>query len=198
MGKPGGLGDGWRLLLIVVALAAVVTVSLMARPEPKPDATDRGIDDPPPSTTEPASDPAPAPAPSPTEESPIVDEDDLAEDLFGGELPSGVSLPQGLGGSGSGKSLPRKDLVIEISSDQPVHRVSYLIPTSDDERAGRDESVGKTWTHRTKVWGKPDYAAVFVHAIYPGVSVTCTIKVEGRVTERRTIVGPYAAMWCQG
>lgn len=117
--------------------------------------------------------------------------------LEGLGLPPGMQ-PPGLGGSGSAKSLPRADLVIRITSAQPVHHVSYIIPTSDREQYGKDTSAGRTWTYRTKVWGRPDYAAVFVRGLYPGVEVTCVITVDGRVTERRTIIGPHSAMWCQG
>lgn len=131
-------------------------------------------------------DAAAAPDPSPTS----LPELDL-------KLPEGV-VPPGLGGSGEGWSLSRATISIRITSTSPLHKISYIIPTSDDSPYGEENGVGTTWSHRTKVWGKPDYAAVFVHALYPGVKVSCVITVNGRVTERRTIVGPYAAMWCQG
>ncbi|HWJ11983.1 MAG TPA: hypothetical protein VNS46_21550 [Nocardioides sp.] len=114
------------------------------------------------------------------------------------QLPADLPVPSGLGGSGSGKSLPRTAYQIRITSTKPLYRVQYIIPTSDDQQYGEDNGVGNSWTHTTKVWGHPDYGAAFVHALWPGVEVSCVVTVGGRVVERRTIIGPYGAMWCQG
>lgn len=181
--------------LVVVLAVLLGVVAFLNRPAPTESAAD-------PSRRQTASD---SPSASPTAEkkrkkpretpSASVTADPAAVEGLG--LPAGVQ-PPGLGGSGTGKSLPRAKLTIRITSDQPVHHVSYIIPTSDREQYGKDTNAGRTWTYQTTVWGRPDYAAVFVRGLYPGVKVTCVITVNGRETERRTIIGPYSAMWCQG
>lgn len=189
-GRPGG-ENRWAWL-VVAAVLALSILAFVNRPGPTESrATDRTEATP---SAEATSTPAsaspsarPRRTPSPSAEQPSAAGVDLPE-----------NVPAGLGGSGNGRSLTRAALSIRITSTSPLHKVSYIIPTSDGQQYGEDDGVGTSWSHRTKVWGKPDYAAVFVHALYPGVKVTCVITVNGRETERRTIIGPYGAMWCQG
>lgn len=191
VGRPGGESK-WVWLVVVLAVLLGV-VAFLNRPAPTESAADpsrRQTTSETPSAT-PATEKArkkPRATASPTVDPAAVE---------GLGLPAGVQ-PPGLGGSGTGKSLPRAKLTVRITSDQPVHHVSYIIPTSDREQYGKDTNAGRTWTYQTTVWGRPDYAAVFVRGLYPGVKVTCVITVNGRETERRTIIGPYSAMWCQG
>lgn len=193
--RPGGESK-WVWFITIVAVAVGV-LAFLTRPGTSPEsATDPG-DRPSASgttTPTPSARPKPRRSASPSAE-PV---EDVQPDAGSLDLPDGVQLPAGLGGSGSGRSLPRTTLKIRVVSSQPLYRVSYIIPTSDDERYGQDDGVGNTWSHTTRVWGRPDYAAVFVQAFWPGVKVTCVITVGGRETERRTIVGPQGAMWCQG
>lgn len=174
------------MTIVAVALGALAFFN-------RPDSNDRSAEDPaaaPSTTAEPTATPTPhkrRKKPAPTEATPEAV-----------QLPAGLPMPPGLGGSGNGKSLPRTAYQIKITSAKPMYRVQYIIPTSDDQQYGEDNDVGTTWTHNTKVWGRPDYGAAFVHALWPGVEVTCVVTVGGRVVERRTIVGPYGAMWCQG
>lgn len=187
--RPGGESKWlWIVTIVAVALGALAYLN-------RPDRPGESADDPAaaPSTTA-------QPSVTPTERTrrkkkPPVAESDLPEPV---QLPSGLPMPPGLGGDGSGKSLPRTAYRIAITSTKPLYRVQYIIPTSDDQQYGEDNGVGNSWTHTTKVWGRPDYGAAFVHALWPGVEVTCVVTVGGRVVERRTIVGPYGAMWCQG
>ncbi|MEV5001520.1 hypothetical protein [Nocardioides sp. LML1-1-1.1] len=193
--KPGGESRWiWFITIIAVGLGIFAFIT---RPGPTPDsATDP--------TDRPAATAMPSPSPRPSERptqdtSPSVEPVEATQpDAASLGLPDGVALPAGLGGSGSGRSLPRTTLKIRVFSTEPLYRVSYIIPTSDDQRYGQDDGVGSSWSHTTRVWGKPDYAAVFVQAFWPGVKVTCVITVGGRETERRTIIGPQGAMWCQG
>lgn len=191
--KPGGESRWiWFITIIAVGLGIFAFVT---RPGPTPDtATD------PTRRPDATAMPTPTPRPSrPAEASTTAEPvEATAPDAGALNLPAGVALPAGLGGKGSGRSLPRTTLKIRVLSTQPLYRVSYIIPTSDDQRYGQDDGVGNSWSHTTRVWGKPDYAAVFVQAFWPGVKVTCVITVGGRETERRTIVGPQGAMWCQG
>ncbi|HVK30362.1 MAG TPA: hypothetical protein VM575_18630 [Nocardioides sp.] len=186
--RPGGESKWlWIVTIVAVALGALAYLN-------RPDSPDDSADDPTaaPSTT---AEPTATATPRKRKKKPPVTEDDLPEPV---QLPSGLPMPPGLGGSGNGKSLPRTAYRIHITSAKPLYRVQYIIPTSDDQQYGEDNGVGTTWTHDTKVWGRPDYGAAFVHALWPGVEVTCVVTVGKRVVERRTIVGPYGAMWCQG
>ncbi|HWJ11140.1 MAG TPA: hypothetical protein VNS46_17305 [Nocardioides sp.] len=185
--RPGGESRGLAIVAIVAVLLGVL--AYLNRPGPP----DESADDPAaaPSTSATAT-PSPAQRKRPKAK---ATEEEIPGTL---QLPSGLQMPPGLGGSGSGESLPRKAYQIKITSTKPLYRVQYIIPTSDDQQYGEDNGVGNSWTHTTKVWGNPDYGAAFVHALWPGVEVSCVVTVGGRVVERRTIVGPYGAMWCQG
>lgn len=191
--QPGGESRWiWFITIIAVGLGIFAFIT---RPGP----TTESATDPterPSASASPTPTPTPRPAPRESATNELVEATQPDAGSLG--LPAGVALPAGLGGSGSGRSLPRTTLKIRVFSTQPLYRVSYIIPTSDDQRYGQDDGVGSTWSHTTRVWGKPDYAAVFVQAFWPGVKVTCVITVGGRETERRTIIGPQGAMWCQG
>ena len=104
----------------------------------------------------------------------------------------------GLGGSGGVQGLPRHELTLTISSAAPLGTVGYIIPTSLNDNYGVVKNVGRTFSVSTVVYGNPDYAQGFAQADARGNPVTCTVTVDGRVTERRSTEGPYAALFCQG
>ncbi|QSR25108.1 hypothetical protein CFH99_05675 [Nocardioides aromaticivorans] len=184
--RPGGESK-WLWIVTIVAVA-VGALAFLNRPDPP----DESADDP---AAAPSATPEPSATPTPRQRRKKAEAEETPEAV---DLPSGLPMPPGLGGSGSGKSLPRTAYQIKITSAKPMYRVQYIIPTSDDQQYGEDNGVGTSWVHNTTVWGRPDYGAAFVHALWPGVEVTCVVSVGGRVVERRTIVGPYGAMWCQG
>lgn len=184
--RPGGESKWlWIVTIVAVALGALAYLN---RPGPPSDSADDPVAAP--STT---AEPSATPTPRKRKKKPAAEETPEAV-----QLPSGLPTPPGLGGSGSGESLPRTAYRITITSTKPLYRVQYIIPTSDKQQYGEDNGVGNTWAHSTTVWGRPDYGAAFVHAVWPGVEVTCVVSVGRRVVERRTIIGPYGAMWCQG
>lgn len=186
--RPGGESKWlWIVTIVAVTLGALAYLN---RPDPPSDSADDPTAAPSTTTT---AEPSATPAPRKRRKKPAAEETPEAV-----QLPSGLPMPPGLGGSGSGESLPRTAYRISITSTKPLYRVQYIIPTSDKQQYGEDNGVGNTWTHSTTVWGRPDYGAAFVHAVWPGVEVTCVVTVGRRVVERRTIIGPYGAMWCQG
>lgn len=184
--RPGGESKWlWIVTIVAVALGALAYLN-------RPDSPDSAVDDP---TATPSTTAEPTDTATPRKRKKKAADEESPGAV---QLPSNLEVPPGLGGAGNGTSLPRTPYQIRITSTKPLYRVQYIIPTSDDQQYGEDNGVGPTWTHTTRVWGRPDYGAAFVHALWPGVEVTCVVTVGKRVVERRTIVGPYGAMWCQG
>jgi hypothetical protein len=114
-----------------------------------------------------------------------------------GQFP-GLGTPPGLGGSGRTDSLPAHRLTIRLSSPNPIGWTGYIIPTSTEHPRGSAMVSGGSWSLTTTVYGRPDYGVVFLQAGADGRPATCTITVDGRVTERRSTRGPYGTVWCQG
>jgi hypothetical protein len=112
----------------------------------------------------------------------------------------GAGLPnlKGLRGKGGIVGLPREKVVLSMSSSAPIAYVGYIVPTSLDHSTGTVRSPGTSWSLTTTAYGPPDYAQLFSLAGPAGVPVTCTITVNGRVTETRTTSGPYDQLFCQG
>jgi hypothetical protein len=110
---------------------------------------------------------------------------------------NGDLLP-GLTGDGLSTGVPELALLITVSSREPIRTVGYQVPTSRRHPHGVVRGVGTRWSLRTTVYGNPDYARVFLQAGPSGAAITCTVQVEGRVTERRSTEGPYGATMCQG
>jgi hypothetical protein len=88
--------------------------------------------------------------------------------------------------------------VLSMTSAAPIAYVGYIVPTSLDHSTGTVTSPGTSWSLTTTAYGPPDHAQLFSLAGPAGVPVTCTITVDGRVTETRTTSGPYDQLFCQG
>jgi hypothetical protein len=112
----------------------------------------------------------------------------------------GAGLPdlKGLRGKGGIVGLPKEKVVLSMTSAAPIAYVGYIVPTSLDHSTGTVRSPGTSWSLTTTAYGPPDYAQLFSLAGPAGVPVTCTITVNGRVTETRTTSGPYDQLFCQG
>lgn len=123
-----------------------------------------------------------------------------------GDVPPGIlagmgsPLGEGAGFGGDGFTLNNKPkkLVISARSSVSVRGVGYIIPTSAESSYGTAEVSGRTWSLSTDVYGGPDYARVWIQAGYEGVPITCTVSVDGRVTDTRTTSGRYGIAMCQG
>ena len=107
-------------------------------------------------------------------------------------------LPPGLSGSGGNASLPKIKIHLEVFSAEPIGIVGYQVPTSLTDSSGTVRNVGTHWSLDTIGYGNPDYARLFFGAGPSGTPVTCIIRVNGKVTERRSTDGPYGRTMCQG
>lgn len=110
---------------------------------------------------------------------------------------AGLGL-KGLAGEGGESHLQGHRISMQMSSSSPIRTVGYIVPTSLDNSYGVVKNVGSSWSLGTTVYGPPDYAQLFAQAGPAGNRITCTISVDGKVTERRSSVGPYGRLFCQG
>ncbi len=113
-------------------------------------------------------------------------------------FPGAGATLTGLGGEGGVKGLPKMRITLSMTSAAPIAYVGYIVPTSLDNSTGTVKDPGTSWSLTTIGYGPPDYAQLFSIAGPTGIPVTCTITVNGKVTERRTTTGPYDQMFCQG
>ncbi len=111
---------------------------------------------------------------------------------------AGGGSGQGLAGGGGVANQPIRTVTLSLTSEAPLGTVGYIIPTSLRDNYGIRTDVGRTFSVTTTAYGPPDYAQGFARAAQRGFPVTCTITVDGRVTERQTTAGPYGALFCQG
>jgi hypothetical protein len=104
-----------------------------------------------------------------------------------------------LGAGGSGLSLRGvHTLVAHVESSEPIGDIGYLAPTSPDLSFGTAKNVGKSWTVRTRVTGRPKYAIIWIKGAKDGTSVSCSITIDGKVADRQRTKGPYGRQICFG
>lgn len=108
-----------------------------------------------------------------------------------------MNLP-GLSGEGGTLHLPRHRVTVSMTSRAAINSVGYIIPTSLKNNYGVAKKVGTSWSMSTIVYGDPAYAQLFAQAGARGFPITCTITVDGKVTDRRSTEGPYGQLYCQG
>lgn len=89
-------------------------------------------------------------------------------------------------------------IVLRVTSAAPIVRVGYLMPTSHESPSGDIRHVGRSWQLTSTVYGSPAYAAIFVQAGRDGTPITCTVTVNGTVTDSRTTKGAYGRQVCLG
>lgn len=115
----------------------------------------------------------------------------------GGGTGGTLDMP-GLQGGSLYKYLPKHAITLRVTSEAPIGTVGYVMPTSLRNSSGTVKNVGTSWSLNSTVYGSPDYAQIYVQAGARGFPITCTILVDGKVTERRSTEGPYGQMVCQG
>lgn len=111
---------------------------------------------------------------------------------------AGLNGLTGLKGQGGITSFPKHNIVLQLTSASPISYAGYLVPTSQDRSYGVSRNPGTSWSLSTIGYGPPDYAQIFSAAGRYGATVTCTVTVDGRVTDRRSTDGPYSQLFCQG
>lgn len=90
----------------------------------------------------------------------------------------------------------RHRLVLGATSTAAIGTVGYLVPTSSKDDYGSARQVGTRWSLRTTVTGKPYYAAIFVQAGAAGTSITCTIRLDGKLVSSASTKGAYGQQVC--
>lgn len=192
-------GEAFASLAIGVGLLAVVLAFLVG---PTDDALDRATPDEP-FSSRPA-DPEPDVYTGPTADpSPAAGVGQRAADARDGDSPLGTGLgtsptPPGLRGTGGTKNLPKQRITLTMRSTAPIGTIGYVVPTSLDRSYGVVEDVGTSWSLSTIGYGNPDYAQLFAQSGPTGAAITCTVTVNGIVTESRSTDGPYSQLFCQG
>lgn len=112
---------------------------------------------------------------------------------------AGINGLEGLSGEGGIIGLPKVKISLSLTSSTPIAYVGYIVPTDvDQEYTGVQKEIGTSWSLTKTGYGPPDYAQMFSIQSPGGAPVTCTIRIDGRVTESRTTTGPYDQLFCQG
>ena len=183
--------DRRNFLIIAVIAIAVIVASLALRTGRDDEKAVDPVAEP---STSASSEATATPAPRHKKREPLA-----ASALAGAPNASVFGLPPGMQGSGSVTSLPPHHVTITWSAPRSaVGVVAWIIPSSQDHEQGKATSYAHSYSLSTTVYGNPKYAAVFAQADVHGNPITCTITVDGRVTEQRTASKPFSAMWCVG
>ncbi len=123
---------------------------------------------------------------------------DFGKGLGAGGIGSGEFNLPGIQGGSIYQYLPKHRVTMRVTSEAPIGTVGYIVPTSLRNSSGVVKNVQRSWSLTTTAYGDPDYAQLFMQAGVRGFPITCTISVDGQVTERRSTEGPYGQMVCQG
>jgi hypothetical protein len=94
-------------------------------------------------------------------------------------------------------TLPKRNIVMTATSDGPILRMGYVVAYGHPARGSatnmaspvRITAVGRSYSR---------VAAFGVQASPVATYLTCTVTVDGRVTARKTVHGPYAVALCVG
>lgn len=101
-------------------------------------------------------------------------------------------------GSGSSKSLPKHHVVVKAVSDGELMAVGWWIPFANGPRKGGEAPKSKTFSHGDTTYGSSDLARILAYGGPNSRHTTCTVLVDGKVTEKQSAEGPYAEVFCQG
>lgn len=195
--KAAAGGAAVVTVLVIVLVAMMVSKSSPEEPKssPLPSTTP---------TTAPLSElPTVTPSATPTKKPGTSVEKQFAEGLQslgsgGGATGGNLQMP-GLQGGSMYKYLPKHRIVLRATSQAPIGTIGYIMPTSLNESSGVVKNYkGTSWSISSTVYGDPDYAQIYLQAGARGYPITCTITVDGKVTERRSTEGPYGQLVCQG
>lgn len=189
---------------LVTVLVIVLVVAMVNKPSPEDPAGASPLPSAP--TTAPLSElPTVTPSATPTKKPATSVEKEFAKGLSGlqgggGGAATGGSLQMpGLQGGSMYKYLPKHHIVLRATSRAPIGTIGYIMPTSLNESSGVVKNYkGTSWSISSTVYGDPDYAQIYLQAGSRGYPITCTITVDGKVTEQRSTEGPYGQMVCQG
>ncbi|KRA31212.1 hypothetical protein ASD81_17250 [Nocardioides sp. Root614] len=178
----------WAAILVMVTVGVIVLL--------RPDSPERAIDDGRPRAGEDVTTLATEQAT--TKKKPKIIESSELPAAFGNNFPGLGVQPGGIRGNGASYSAEKHEVTIRWRARHPLGLVAYIVPTSTNNSQGSHVENSNSWSMSTVAFGNPDYAVAFVQARADGQPVTCEILIDGRVTDRRSTVGPYGSVWCQG
>ncbi len=89
-------------------------------------------------------------------------------------------------------------LVLNVSSSGPIGVLGYLVPTGLSAPYGSVRTHPRHWSSSQQAIGKGYLAAVFVQTGRDGTPITCSVSVDGKVTNTATTSGPYGRAVCLG
>lgn len=185
---------------VLAALLVLTLVWLLVRNTDKPAPEEPGV-----ASGLPTAEPTLAELPTPTADPSTAAEVQAAAQRAFAEFGRGLSSGQGgtfsmpgLAGGSIYQYLPKHTVTMRVTSEAPIGTIGYIVPTSLRNSSGVVKNVKTVWTLTTTAYGDPDYAQLFMQAGARGFPITCTITVDGKVTERRSTEGPYGQLICQG
>lgn len=90
------------------------------------------------------------------------------------------------------------DVVVSATSAGPIAVLGYLVPTGLGKSYGGVDNHPRHWSMSERAVGSGYLAAIFLQAGKSGAPVTCTITIDGKVTDRQTTSGSYGRAVCLG
>lgn len=115
-----------------------------------------------------------------------------------GSFPSTAMGEAGFAGTGFDRGLKPHHIVITAESDGPLAGVGWQMPTADGPRGGKDAVGQRSFRHEATVYGGPDYAQLYTFDGPNSSWVSCTITVDGKVTDHQVAKGPWGQVFCRG
>jgi hypothetical protein len=120
------------------------------------------------------------------------------DQVVGGLPSTGMGGISGVAGTGFNSGLKPHHIVITAESDGPLAGVGWKMPTADGPRGGKDAVGARSFRHEATVYGPPDYAQLYTFDGPESSRLSCTITVDGKVTDHQEAHGPWGQVFCQG
>jgi hypothetical protein len=190
-------------VVATVVVLAIVVLLVRQPNEPAQDPTPIALPTNTPTATPLKTLPTTVPSASPSTAAQAKAATQKAFNAFGKGLSSGsgstsFNMP-GIQGGSQFSFLPKHRVTMRVSSREPIAYVGWVVPTAYPKIRDIVKNVGTSWSLTLTAYGDPDYAQVYVQANPSGAPITCTITVDGRVTQRESTEGPYGRLYpCQG
>jgi hypothetical protein len=90
------------------------------------------------------------------------------------------------------------EVTISATSAGNMPVLGYLVPTGLGSAYGSVHTHRGHWSLHEQALGKGYLAALFIQADKLGLPVTCTVKIDGKVTSSETTSGSYGRAVCLG
>lgn len=90
------------------------------------------------------------------------------------------------------------DVTISVSTPGHIQVLGYLVPTGMGSSYGQVHTDHKTWSLHEQAAGSGYLAAIFIQSDKFGSPLTCSVAVDGKVTNTETTSGSYGRAVCLG